>query len=123
MSARPIAVRFGLRLGVRRDFQSVGIDGHMDKGGLGDESTHFVLTKFEVARILGMRSLVLSEGASSMVVLQDRRLRENVLYVAALEMQRGLLRAKVVRGGVERDVCDAKLPPTLPTYLASFERA
>lgn len=56
-----------------------------------------MLTKYEVARVVGMRALHLSEGATPCVEVVDEHLRSNMLYVAALELSVGKLDALVRR--------------------------
>lgn len=56
-----------------------------------------LLTRFEVARIVGLRSLQLSCGWQPKIAVRDASLREDTMYVAALELRKGLLEAKVVR--------------------------
>jgi DNA-directed RNA polymerase subunit K/omega len=76
-----------------------------------------LLTRFEVARVLGLRSLQLSEGAPPFLFVDDERLREDTLYVAALELKSGKLDARVVRGTSTVDVARARLPSCLDILL------
>lgn len=76
-----------------------------------------VLTRFEVARVLGLRSLQLSEGAPPSLFVDDDRLRQDTLYVAALELRSGKLDARVVRGSSTVDVSRARFPSCLNVLL------
>ena len=106
-----------------------------------------LLTKFEVARIVGLRSLQLSEGATPLVEVSDARLRCDTMYVAALELYSRKLDARLRRdrgggggggegghksssgesirrdGPVEEfvDVCKARMPPSLPNMLDTID--
>lgn len=53
------------------------------------------MSRFELARIIGMRALQLSEGAQSVVHVDDEVLRIDFYYVAALELYEGSLDAKL----------------------------
>ena len=78
-----------------------------------------LLTRFEVARLVGMRSLQLSEGEYPNVMVQNRALREDTMYVAALELSEGKLDAKIVRSGRVIDVREAHMPQCLHVTLDS----
>lgn len=56
-----------------------------------------ILTRYELARILGLRSLQLSEGDPPKVFVSNDDLRRDFLYVAALELQTGVLDVCVKR--------------------------
>ena len=76
------------------------------------------LTRFEVARVVGMRSLELSERGNPNVIVEDKVLREDTMYVAALELRAGRLRAQIAReDGKVIDVTQASLPRCLDIML------
>ena len=77
-----------------------------------------LLTRYEVSRLLGLRSLQLSEGVRPEVLVEDEALREDFLYVAGMELRFGALDARVVRrSGEEIDVRRARLPPCVDIFL------
>jgi DNA-directed RNA polymerase subunit K/omega len=76
-----------------------------------------MLTKFEVARVLGLRSLHLSEGAVPLVHVRCPKLRNDTLYVAALELYLRKLDVRIMRAGTQVDVREEAFPPTLVTLL------
>lgn len=77
-----------------------------------------LLTRYEVARIVGLRALQLDQGAPPLVRIEDERLRCDALYVAARELEARALDAKVRRAGdVDVHVRDARLPPELHAML------
>lgn len=57
-----------------------------------------LLTRFEAARIIGLRSLQLSEGDPPKVAVSDATLRHDYMYVAALELLEQRLDVIVQRG-------------------------
>lgn len=79
------------------------------------------LTPYEVTAILGMRSLHLSEGAPALVQVPPNALADDSLYIAALELQQGVLDLQIARpmGGIVH-VREARLPDSLDTLLASL---
>ena len=54
-----------------------------------------MLSRYEVARLVGLRSLQLSEGAVPLVHVESEVLRCDSMYVAALELHEGLLDMQV----------------------------
>jgi len=79
-----------------------------------------LLTRHEVARLLGLRALQLSHGATPAVEI-DAKLRGNTTYVAAMELCSGHLDAKIYRADTIVDVRMARLPPTLYILLDTFD--
>lgn len=78
------------------------------------------LSRYEVARIVGMRALQLSDGAFPLVVVEDEALRCDPCYVAAMELHSRALDMCVRRAGGEVvDVRAAHLPSDLRTMLDS----
>lgn len=77
------------------------------------------LTQYEVARLIGMRALELSQGAHQSVVIEDPDLRCDVTYVAAYELYHGHMRARLKRGNEMLDVQQATPPPQLAQLLDS----
>ena len=78
-----------------------------------------LLTRFEVTRIVGLRSLQLSEGESPTIHIEDNSLREDTMYVAALELSLGKLNVRVSRQKRSIDVSKSRLPSCLNVFLDS----
>jgi len=76
-----------------------------------------VLTRYEAARVMGLRSLQLSEGSQANVTVADERLRQNFRYVAALELFKGVLDAQIRRNGTVFHVRDARFPACVTILL------
>lgn len=76
-----------------------------------------MLTRFEMAKIVGVRAMQLSEGHFSRVEVEDESLRHDYTYVASLELYRGLLDVCFKRGDEVLHVWDVVLPPDLEAYL------
>lgn len=77
-----------------------------------------VLTRFEVARLVGLRSLELSGGGRPNVMVSDMKLREDTMYIAALELHEGKLDARIRReNGTLIDVGKARMPRCLHVIL------
>ena len=76
-----------------------------------------MLTRYEVARLVGIRALQLSEGSEPRVFVTDGRLRRDAVYVAALELYETNMDACVVRGGVSKHVSMLSNPLDLLTML------
>lgn len=79
-----------------------------------------LLTRFEVAKLIGMRALQIYDGSDVKVVVDDPELRDNSLYIAALELQKGLIDARIVRDDETIDVKSARLPDSLEMVIANF---
>jgi len=79
-----------------------------------------LLTRHEVARVLGLRSLELSGGAVPQVDV-DGTLHADTLYVAALEMSEHVLDALIQRPGEMVDVRVARYPPSLYVLLDTID--
>lgn len=80
-----------------------------------------LLSRFEVARLLGMRALQISEGDEVQVAVEDPRLKQNVLYVAALELYSQKIDARIKRGDQMIDVARARFPDSLQIVLSNFD--
>lgn len=78
-----------------------------------------LLTRYEVARLISIRSVALSEGAPPAVFIEDTKLREDTSYVAAMELRTGKLDAVVVRGEKCIHVNEATVPESLNIHLDS----
>ena len=76
-----------------------------------------LLTRYEVARIVGLRALQLDAGAQMQVVVDDDVLRRDPLYVAARELAEYKLDVLVRRGDVDVHVRDARFPTSLRLLL------
>jgi len=79
-----------------------------------------LLTRHEVARVLGLRSLELSGGALPNVDV-DESLKVDTLYVAALEMSEHKLDALIKRPGEVIDLRLARYPPNLYVLLDTVD--
>tara|TARA_B100002051_G_C16633965_1_gene584842 strand:- start:28 stop:318 length:291 start_codon:yes stop_codon:yes gene_type:complete len=55
------------------------------------------ITKFEVSRIIGLRALQLENGAPALFTEDDAVLKQDVMYMAAMELKQGLLDFKMNR--------------------------
>ena len=81
-----------------------------------------VLTAFEVSRVVGVRALQLSAGASPLVVVEDEALRLQPTYVAAKELHEGLLDFRVrLAGGQCVDTKTARAHPSLASFLDTMD--
>lgn len=78
-----------------------------------------MMTKYELARVLGLRALALDHGEVQCVQVEDDRLRRDSLYVAALELTHKKLDAQIVRGDRSYHVNDLNPPSELQTLLDS----
>jgi len=76
-----------------------------------------MLTRYEMARLVGIRALQLSEGYEPHVFITDERLRRDAVYVAALELYEKKMDACVVRRGVSKHVSMLSNPLDLVTML------
>lgn len=76
-----------------------------------------MLSRYEVARLVGIRALQISEGSEPNVVVTEPRLRRDAIYVAALELHQKKMDACVVRNGQPRHVSTLSQPLDLTTML------
>ena len=77
-----------------------------------------MLTRYEATRVMGLRALHLSQGATPNVHVEDIILRCDMLYIAALELSVGKLDAIVKReDGTLLNTKEARMPPNLVMYL------
>lgn len=75
------------------------------------------LTRYEAAKIVGIRSLKLSEGEVRKVNIPSGKLCTDFLFVAALELRLGLLDVCVQRGDTVWHVSDLEMPSELENLL------
>lgn len=81
-----------------------------------------MMTRYELARVLGMRALQIEDGDPCHVAIADDRLRCNAVYAAARELEAGALDAQVDRpltGTVH--VATLRPPAELLTMLDSSD--
>ena len=72
------------------------------------------ITRFETAKILGIRSLEIAEGSPCKVHIEDERHRLNYLYVAGIELYAGKLDMKIIRAnGTSVHVHDLRIPKSM----------
>lgn len=76
-----------------------------------------MLTRFEVAKIVGIRAVQLSEGSYPHVDIESTELRNDHTYVASLELYKRTLDVCVTRGGNIHHVNDVGFPVDLVSYL------
>ena len=77
-----------------------------------------LLTRYEIARIVGIRSLQLSMGQDTpLVSVQNASLSNDTMYIAALEVYEKKLDLQVSRGDQRVSVRSARLPKCLNTLL------
>jgi DNA-directed RNA polymerase subunit K/omega len=76
-----------------------------------------LLTRYEVARVIGLRALQLDTGAQPFVHVGDERLRTDASYVAASEIAARALNAMVRRPEGDVYVQHARLPIDLYSLL------
>lgn len=75
------------------------------------------LSRYEIARIVGLRALQLETGAVPLIHLMDERLQRDFLYVAALELASQKLDVIVRRKDIEIHIRDAMFAPELYALL------
>ena len=76
------------------------------------------LTRFEVARAVGLRALQLDAGAKPQVVVSDEQLKCDTTYVAAREIAEGKIDAIVKRAdGTELNIRNTRMPIDLFVLL------
>jgi len=76
-----------------------------------------MLTRFEVARIVGLRAVRLSEGAEPFVDVADGTLRHDYTYVASLELYERRIDVCVRRDDRIVHVSELRLPIDVEVYL------
>ena len=76
-----------------------------------------MLTRYEMARLVGIRALQISEGSEPHVIVSDERLRRDAVYVAARELYEKKMDACVMRGGAPTHVSKLTYPMDLVTML------
>ena len=77
-----------------------------------------MMTRFEMAKVIGLRSLQLSEGAVPQVTVEGDALKMDFTYVAARELYERQLDCKVRRpDGEVMHVNDCALPDSLRVLL------
>jgi len=81
-----------------------------------------LLTRFEATRIVSLRSLQISDGASPLIHVADEPLQQNTLFIATRELCDGLIDAQIMRGAETFNVRDASLPPCLAIFLDTHDR-
>jgi DNA-directed RNA polymerase subunit K/omega len=75
------------------------------------------LTRYEVAHIIGLRALQLSNGAESLVTVDDEMNARDVYYVAALELREKKLDMQVKRDGAVYHVTSMTMPSSVDILL------
>ena len=78
-----------------------------------------LLTRYELAKVVGIRSLQLSEGESCKVHIPSDTLSIDFLFMAALELKYNLLDVCVQRGGETYHISSLTLPAELDNLLLS----
>ena len=78
-----------------------------------------ILSRYELARVIGLRALQLSEGQKADVFLKNDMLDCDFIYIAALEIYEKKLDACVLRKGNLVPVCGLQPPSDLVTLLNS----
>ena len=76
-----------------------------------------MMSRYEVARLTGIRALQISEGSEPHVIVRDDRLRRDSVYVAAMELYEKKLDACVMRNGCQVHVSSLTYPLDLVTML------
>ena len=76
-----------------------------------------MLTRFEVARLIGIRALQISEGSEPHVFVSNEGLRKDAVYVAARELYEKKMDACVMRDDVPKHVSMLNHPMDLVTML------
>ena len=76
-----------------------------------------MLTRFEVAKIVGIRAVQLSEGSYPLVDIESKELQNDHTYVASLELYHRMLDVCVTRGVNLCHVNDVEFPVDLVSYL------
>ena len=77
-----------------------------------------MLTRYELARVVGLRALQLQGGAPPEVAIADEALRADAVYVAARELDARALDARIARAdGTTPHVRELRAPPELRGML------
>jgi DNA-directed RNA polymerase subunit K/omega len=77
-----------------------------------------MLTRYETTRVIGLRALHLSQGAAPNVRIENTFLRQDMLYVAALELSLGKLDAIIRReDGTLLKTTETLMPPNVNMFL------
>ena len=76
-----------------------------------------MMTRFEAARIIGVRAMQLSEGAVPGVKVDDQHMKHDYTYVAARELYDGVLDACVYRNGDLIHASKMRLPTEITSML------
>ena len=76
-----------------------------------------LLSRYELARLLGMRALQISEGDAPLVHVSAERLRCDPTYVAARELESRVLDVRVQRTNGTVEAMTARFPPQLRALL------
>ncbi len=80
------------------------------------------LTRYEVARILGLRAMQIQNGADPFVHL-PYGVAPDAVYLAARELAGGLLDVVVMRGEERIHVKDMGMPPELQVLIDTKENS
>lgn len=76
-----------------------------------------ILTRYELARLLGLRTLQIEEGASPLVPVQEG---DYPMKIAAREIEGRVLDAVVCREGELHSIQTAKMPRDLDVIMRSL---
>ena len=55
------------------------------------------LTKYECTRVIALRALEIQNGSQHLIDIEDQALQTNNMFVAAMELKKGLLDFKINR--------------------------
>ena len=81
-------------------------------------SDGILLTRYEIARLIGLRALQIDEGATPFVSVVDG---ETSLCIAAREISERKIKAAVCRSGDYHPVATARFPTDLATTLSILQ--
>ena len=76
-----------------------------------------VMTRFEAARVIGVRAMQLSEGATPSVTIDDPTLCQDYTYVAANELVSGTLDVCILREKKLVHVSSLRLPQDVSSMI------
>ena len=79
------------------------------------QADNILLTRYEIARLIGLRALQIDEGSTPLVRVADD---DNSLSIAAREISERKLNAVVCRNGDYHSTATARLPRDLTTTLS-----